>query len=167
MITRINHITIRTGNATVMQNFYSEILGLEKDRRRPDHFAGFHLRSMVPSGEPIVHVMTGEDAQVNDGSIPTEKGGAVHHLAFYCEGYEKVKNQLVKYGIDWREYRIPEFGIWQIFVFDPHGILIELTFEAAVEGIPEPRIPNGMNLDPRDRSWFRPESYQVFEKLPA
>ena len=163
LITRLNHIAMRTANTTVMRNFYSKVLGLDIDRRRPDHFSGFHLRSMVPSGEPIVHVMTGRDAEINDGSVPTESG-AIHHLAFYCQGFEDTRAALVRYGIPWREYRIPEAGLWQIFVFDPHGVLIELSFESAVEGIAEPAIPAGMGLDPRDRSWFEVSRYKVFEE---
>ena len=77
MIIRLNHVTIRTAHPERMKKFYSEILSMEKDRRRPDHFAGFHLRSMTSSGEPLIHVMTGEDAQINDGTIPIERGGAV------------------------------------------------------------------------------------------
>ena len=162
MIIRLNHVTIRTAYPERMKKFYSEILSMEKDRRRPDHFAGFHLRSMTSSGEPLIHVMTGEDAQINDGTIPIERGGAVHHSAFYCQGFEKIRAQLSKFKIDWREYRIPEFGLWQIFVFDPHGILLELTFESAVEGIVEPPIPKDKLLDPKDRSWFNQESYAIF-----
>lgn len=167
MITRLNHVAIRTADAAVMRNFYTEVLGLIVDRRRPDHFNGFHLRSAVPSGEPIVHVMTGRDAEVAaDGSIPIESG-AVHHLAFYCQGFAEMRTRLARFGLPWREYRIPEAGLWQIFVFDPHGVLIELSFEAAVEGIPDPGIPAGMELDPRDRSWFDAVKYRVFGEAVA
>lgn len=166
MITRLNHIAMRTGNTVVMRNFYKHVLGMDVDRRRPDHFSGFHLRSQVPSGEAIVHVMTGKDAEINDGSIPVESG-AIHHLAFYCQGYEETRAALKRYGLPWREYRIPEAGMWQIFVFDPHGVLIELSFEAAVEGIPEPPVPPGMGLDPRDRSWFDKSRYRVFAEEAA
>jgi len=165
LITGLNHIAMRTGNTPVMRNFYKHVLGLDIDRRRPDHFAGFHLRPQVPYGNAIVHVMTGRDAEVDDGSVPTESG-AIHHLAFYAEGFEQTRAALKQYGLPWREYRIPEVGMWQIFVFDPHGVLIELTFEGMLEGIPEPPIPPGMGLDPRDRSWFDPTLYRVFAQSP-
>ena len=50
-------------------------------------------------------------------------------------------------------------------MFDPNGVLIELTFEATVEGIAEPPSPRGKELDPRDRSWFDPTLYRVFDEV--
>lgn len=167
MITRLNHVAIRTANTIVMRNFYTRILGMIIDLRRPDHYDGFHLRTNVPAGEPIVHVMSGRDAEVAPTNHVPVESGAIHHMALHCQGFLRMREVLTEHGLPWREYRIPEGGLWQIFVFDPHGILLELTFESTVEGIADPGIPPGPRFDPRDRSWYDPALYRQFDEQPA
>jgi hypothetical protein len=49
----------------------------------------------------------------------------------------------------------------QLFVYDPNGVQLELTFHAAAEGEAEPTIPPQRLYAARER-WFRSESYQQF-----
>ena len=37
------------------------------------------------------------------------------------------------HDIPWRQFAIPEVGLWQLFAKDPNGVLIELNFTVAKE----------------------------------
>ena len=36
----------------------------------------------------------------------------------------------MKFGLPWREFIIPNTTLWQLFVYDPSGVQIELTFDS-------------------------------------
>lgn len=162
MITRLYHYAFRTAHPELMKAFYTKLLGMAVDARRPEfNINGFWLRTTAPGGEALIHVMTDEDAKIEDGTVPTGSG-AVHHLSFLSQGYEKTVKCIVDHGLNWRAALVPKFGLWQLFVFDPHGVLIELTFEGAVEGIPTPVIPPERELNTRALGWFDPAQYKSF-----
>ena len=35
--------------------------------------------------------------------------------------------------LDWRQMHLPDAGLWQIFVLDPNGVIVELNFVIAEE----------------------------------
>jgi hypothetical protein len=47
-----------------------------------------------------------------------------------------------KHGLDWREFNVREAGPWQLFVYDPSGVQLEITFDADKENGPEPDMKN-------------------------
>ena len=44
------------------------------------------------------------------------------------------------FGLHWRENLVPATPLWQLFVYDPNGVQLELTFHAAAESEPAPVI---------------------------
>lgn len=52
-------------------------------------------------------------------------------------------------------------GLLQIFVHDPNGILLELTFDVAAEEEPIPAVPPQFRYD-GTFDWFDPGEYQAF-----
>jgi hypothetical protein len=59
-------------------------------------------------------------------SAPTSDG-AFDHVAFRHTAPDALLAVLSERGIPHRENRLPEFGIRQIVVHDPAGIMIELN----------------------------------------
>ena len=51
--------------------------------------------------------------------------------------------------------------LWQLFVYDPTGVQLELTFHSAAERTPTPDIPLERLYRPRER-WFQPPAYLQF-----
>lgn len=50
---------------------------------------------------------------------------------------------------------------WQLFVHDPNGVQLELTFHAAAEPQAEPVIAPALRYAARER-WFDPAPYRQF-----
>ena len=45
--------------------------------------------------------------------------------------------------LDWREFLVPGTTLWQLFVYDPSGVQLELTFEGSAEAGPPPDMSEG------------------------
>ena len=60
--------------------------------------------------------------------------------------------------------RPKKIRVWQLFVYDPNGIQLELTFHAAAEREAEREISAARLYKPRER-WFQPELYRQFARF--
>jgi hypothetical protein len=46
-------------------------------------------------------------------------------------------------GLQWREFLVPGTTTWQLFVFDPSGVQLELSFDGSTETGPPPDLSPG------------------------
>ena len=58
----------------------------------------------------------------------------VHQVAFASKGFAGMKGRLQSMGMEFDSRQVPGGDLWQIFVDDPNGVMIELNYEAAKEG---------------------------------
>ena len=102
------------------------MLGLEKGPRPNFAFPGAWMYS---EGKPVVHLVDispSEEAQKPDS-------GVVHHVAFASRGFDGMARRLSSKGMAFDSRQVPGGDLWQIFVHDPNGVMIELNYEAAKE----------------------------------
>lgn len=122
----LDHFNIRTRKLAETVRFYEDVLGLEKGARPNFAFPGAWMYS---EGKPVVHLVdissTGE-AQKPDS-------GCVHHVAFASRGFDAMQQRLQARGMPFDARQVPGGELWQIFVNDPNGVMIELNYEAAKE----------------------------------
>ena len=45
--------------------------------------------------------------------------------------------------MDWHEFIVPGTSLWQLFVYDPSSVQLELTFESGGEGEDKPDMSPG------------------------
>lgn len=154
------HIALRTGDLDATVRFYTEVLGMVVADRPPIGFPGAWLKPAQPGADAMVHLYAGEAALEADGSL--QRGsGAIDHVSVVCQGYSAFRERFRRFGLEWRENLVPATPLWQLFVYDPNGVQLELTFHAAAEAEPEPVIAPGQRYQARER-WFRPELYRQF-----
>ena len=65
--------------------------------------------------------------------LEPDKSGVVHHVAFASFGFDGMKQRLEAKGMAYESRQVPGGDLWQIFVDDPNGVMIELNYEAAKE----------------------------------
>ncbi|MCP3469119.1 VOC family protein [Bradyrhizobium sp. CCGUVB1N3] len=122
----LDHFNIRTRKLAETVRFYEDVLGLENGPRPNFAFPGAWMYS---EGRPVVHLVdispTGE-AQKPDS-------GVVHHVAFVSRGFDGMRQRLSGKGMKFESRQVPGGDLWQIFVHDPNGVMIELNYEAAEE----------------------------------
>jgi hypothetical protein len=67
----------------------------------------------------------GQESQATQGS------GAVDHIAFRATGLRETLAHLASLGVEFKQRRVDDQGLYQLFMFDPNGVKIELNFAAA------------------------------------
>ena len=123
----LDHFNIRTRKLADTVRFYEDVLGLEKGPRPNFAFPGAWIYS---EGKAVVHLV---DIAATDEPQKADSG-VVHHVAFASRGFDGMKQRLNSRGMQFEARQVPGGDLWQIFVNDPNGVMIELNYEAAKEG---------------------------------
>jgi catechol 2,3-dioxygenase-like lactoylglutathione lyase family enzyme len=66
--------------------------------------------------------------------------GAIDHIAFRATGLAATVAHLRANGVDFKERRANGQALYQLFMFDPNGIKVELNFDAAEAERLEPEV---------------------------
>jgi catechol 2,3-dioxygenase-like lactoylglutathione lyase family enzyme len=122
----LDHFNIRTRQLDATVRFYQDILGLENGDRPNFSFPGAWMYS---EGRPVVHLV---DISPTDEQQKPDSG-VVHHVAFASRDFNGMKARLESKGMAFDTRQVPGGELWQIFVRDPNGVMIELNYEAAKE----------------------------------
>jgi catechol 2,3-dioxygenase-like lactoylglutathione lyase family enzyme len=114
----LDHYTINTLDLDATIRFYVDVLGFENGERPPFTFPGAWLYC---SGKPVVHLV-GDKAPEETGT------GAIDHIAFRAGGLGDFIRRLEDRGVPYSERDVPGVGIHQVFLHDPNGISLEISF---------------------------------------
>ena len=52
----------------------------------------------------------------------------IDHIGFRTTGLYEMIDHLKKHNIDFKERQVDDQGLYQLFLFDPNGVKIELNF---------------------------------------
>ena len=130
-VSALDHFTMRCSEADLepLRDFYTRHIGLRVGDRPPIPAPGFWLYS---EGRPIVHLYAiGNAGDAARGAAVT---GPLDHISFRAHDLEATRAQLRADGIAFEEAPVP--GGWplhQVFIRDPKGLKIELTFDLDAE----------------------------------
>jgi catechol 2,3-dioxygenase-like lactoylglutathione lyase family enzyme len=122
----LDHFNIRTRKLADTVRFYEDVLDLKKGNRPNFTFPGAWMYS---EGKPVVHLV--DISQTDEPQKPDS--GVVHHVAFASSGFNGMKQRLKSKGLPFDTREVPGGDLWQIFVTDPNGVMIELNYETAKE----------------------------------
>lgn len=131
-IERLDHYSIRTTDVEGTRKFYTEVLGLEVGPRPTFPFPGVWL---YQGGIAVVHVVgidpndtSGLQNYLGDRGATGEGTGSIDHVAFVGRDFEGMRAQFQGAKVPFRERKVPNMDLMQIFVSDPNGVTIELNF---------------------------------------
>jgi hypothetical protein len=68
---------------------------------------------------------------VGQESTATHGTGVVDHIAFRATGLKQMLEHLSAEKVDFKQRQVNDQGLYQLFMFDPNGIKIELNFANA------------------------------------
>jgi catechol 2,3-dioxygenase-like lactoylglutathione lyase family enzyme len=159
-LTGLFHVAIKTADLAATVRFYREVMGLIEVKRPAFDFQGAWLALPSPGGEAIIHLYAGDRAKGPEGTVPAGTG-ALDHVSIAAHGYHEFRARFERFGLPYREFLVPGRTLWQLFVYDPSGVLLELTFEGAGEtGAPPDTSPARKAVAGRD--FFDPSAYKRF-----
>lgn len=148
--------------------FYTAILGLRPVARPDFGYPGAWLACGPPGGPAILHLYGGGPVFGPSGAprTPPVGSGAVDHISLMCGGWATMRERIRAAGLDWREFAVPGTALWQLFVHDPSGVQLELTFDSANEDGPPPDMSPGRAYRAGER-FFDPARYPAFTPTSA
>jgi catechol 2,3-dioxygenase-like lactoylglutathione lyase family enzyme len=134
-LSHIEHYLIAADDLEKTRDWYCTVLGME-DGPHPDF--GFPVCWLYLNGRDVVHIgpsarQAGENQKTYLGRTSQNTGsgtGAIDHIAFRATGLKAMMADLHMHGIEFKERRASNQALYQLFLYDPNGIKVELNFDA-------------------------------------
>ena len=160
LVNQLFHIAIKTANVEATRRFYVDVLGMTLANRPNFDFPGYWIQAAVPGGMAIFHIYGGYASLEPDGSMSSGTG-VIDHVSITVSGFEDTRRRLREFGLPYRENKVPGAGLLQLFAYDPSQVLLEMTYLAAGEKVPDWTIPPELQYRPAER-FFDPAIYRQF-----
>jgi catechol 2,3-dioxygenase-like lactoylglutathione lyase family enzyme len=127
----IDHVNVAVPSARLpeMLAFYTGIVGLREGERPALPFPG-HFLYCESSPIAVLHLATYQE----DDLALSQPSGRFNHVCFRMRGLAEARARLARSSHPWREQERPGNPLVQIFVTDPAGLTVELSFDKSAEG---------------------------------
>jgi hypothetical protein len=125
----LDHVNIQTTELALTARFFEQLLELAPGEPFPGAGTDRVIWLRDAMGHPLIHLTLPGATFAEDAVRPARSDtGALHHVAFECEGHAAMLARFAQLGLDWRARDIPAIGLRQLFVSEPNGTLLELNF---------------------------------------
>ena len=144
LLSSFDHYSITTDDLDGTRDFYRDVLGLEHVDRPPFNIAGHWL---ALDGKILLHLIATPETGAQ-GSYPLAGGlefddvadpAIESHIAFNISEPMALVAHFKEHGVAYRDRHLPKMNLYQAFLKDPNGVIIELNYRytGEAEGIPE------------------------------
>ena len=122
-VKNLDHFNIRAREPLLeeLREFYCDLIGLSEGFRPPFEEAGYWLYA----GELAILHLSVAGA---DESLPSHVESTLNHVALECSGKSVFEKRLNENAIPYEYASVPGTTVEQIFLKDPAGNGIELSF---------------------------------------
>jgi catechol 2,3-dioxygenase-like lactoylglutathione lyase family enzyme len=135
-LSHIEHYLVAADDMESTRDWYCQVLGMQEGWH-PQF--GFPVYWLYLDGKDVVHIAqnaarAGDSQRVYLGRPSQDSGvgtGALDHIAFRATGLDEMKRHLRGQGVAFDERRANGQALYQLFLYDPNGIKVELNFDAA------------------------------------
>lgn len=128
----LGHVNLRASAEAIerLRRFYVDVIGL-REGPRPVFRSGSSGYWLYAGDAAVMHLLI-----ARSGGEGRQPQGVFNHFAFDCDGLESTRARLDAAGIEYETDIVDELHQVQLFLTDPVGIGVELTF---TESQPESR----------------------------
>ena len=134
-LSHIEHFLVQTESIEKTRDWYVRVLGM---RVGPNPDFKFPVCWLYLGDRDIVHVTEGgrnvsenRKKYVGQQSEAVSGTGVVDHIAFRATGLREMLEHLRREKVEFNQRMVSDQGLYQLFLFDPNGIKIELIFANA------------------------------------
>jgi catechol 2,3-dioxygenase-like lactoylglutathione lyase family enzyme len=131
----IEHFLLQTADIDATCDWYERVLGMQRGYT-PDF--KFPVQWMYLGDKDVVHITEGgkntsanRKAYLGQQSEALSGSGVIDHVAFRCTGLRETLEHLKRAKVEFRERMVSDQGLYQLFLFDPNGVKVELNFANA------------------------------------
>ena len=140
----LEHFLIQTTDMPGTRDWYVNALGF---REGPHPDFKFPVCWLYIGDTDVIHITEGgKNVSANrmqylgQQSDAVQGTGVIDHVAFRCSGLRDMMERLQRANVSFSKRQVDDQGLFQLFLFDPNGIKVELNFaNAEAEGI-EPEL---------------------------
>jgi catechol 2,3-dioxygenase-like lactoylglutathione lyase family enzyme len=131
----MEHFLLQTEDIEATKDWYVKVLGF---RAGPAPDFKFPVYWLYLGDRDVLHITTGgknvsdnrkkyvgQESEVSTGT------GVIDHVAFRATDLGDMIEHLNKNGIEFKERQVNDQGLYQLFLFDPNGVKVELNFDNA------------------------------------
>jgi len=143
-LSHIEHYLVAAEDMERTRDWYRDVLGMQEGWH-PDF--GFPVCWMYLDGKDVVHIgrsarQASDNQKAYLGRLAQDSGagtGALDHIAFRATGLKETLAHLRRHNVAFSERRANGQALYQLFMYDPNGVKVELNFDASeAEGmVPE------------------------------
>jgi catechol 2,3-dioxygenase-like lactoylglutathione lyase family enzyme len=140
----LQHFLIQTGDIEKTKDWYVDVLGM---RVGPHPDFKFPVYWLYLGDTDVLHLTQGGKnvsenrlKYLGQQSTATSGSGVVDHVAFRATGLLDLIDHLQRKGVAFKERRVNDQGLYQLFLIDPNGVKVEINFEAAEAQGREPEL---------------------------
>lgn len=130
---RLQHFLIQTTDLAGTVRWWEEVLGLVPGPH-PDF--GFPVAWLYCGAEDVLHITEGgtgasanRQAYLSQESRAVQGTGVLDHVAFHATDLPGMIARLRAHGVRYASRRVDAQGLFQLFLFDPNGVKVELNFD--------------------------------------
>jgi catechol 2,3-dioxygenase-like lactoylglutathione lyase family enzyme len=131
----LEHFLIQCADVAATRDWYVNTLGFEEGP--PPDFK-FPVCWLYLDGRDVIHITEGgkntsanRKTYLGQQSDALEGTGVIDHMAFRCTQLGDMMAHLAARGVEFKRRQVDDQGLFQLFLFDPNGVKIELNFEAS------------------------------------
>ena len=129
----LDHWSIATKRLEDSRRFYEDVLGLAAGFRPKLASTGYW---MYAGDNAVIHLVKDENEDLDGTPLPAGQGSAAdmadsgidNHVAFTVDDADAVRSRLDAKGIGYWDRDLSDRGLYQIFIKDPNGVILELNF---------------------------------------
>jgi len=134
-VDHIEHILIQTADMAATRDWYVKVLDF---RVGPNPDFKFPVCWLYLGDQDVIHITEGGAAvsenrkrYVGQESQATQGSGVIDHVAFRCTGLAPMLERLTALRVNFSRRQVDDQGLYQLFLFDPNGVKVELNFANA------------------------------------
>ena len=131
----LEHFLIQTTDIGATRDWYEQVLGLKRGPAPEFHFPVCWL---YIGDTAVLHLAQGggevgdnRKAYLGQQSTDTHGSGVIDHVAFHASDLEQMLAHFEALKLEFTTREISDNGLFQVFLFDPNGVKVELNFYAA------------------------------------
>lgn len=141
-LSHLEHFLIQTADLEKTRDWYVRVLGMHEgwhpDFKFPVVWLYLGERDVLHLTEGGANTSENRQRYLGQQSTEVQGSGVVDHVAFRCTGLPQMLDHLRREGVAFTQRMVSDQGLYQLFLFDPNGVKIELNFansEAIEHGI--------------------------------
>ncbi len=134
-LNHMQHFLVQSDDIEKTKSWYVDVLGLTEGYT-PDF--KFPVYWLYIGDQDVLHLTQGGKdvsrnriAYVGQQSQDTQGTGVIDHIAFHASDLHGMIRHFEQHNVQFTERQVDSQGLYQLFLFDPNGIKIELNFANA------------------------------------